>query len=177
VTDDEQLADRLRSLRNLAFEPGRRFFHREAGFNFRLTNMQAAMGLAQVERIDETVDRKREIAATYAAGFEDVAGVRSQSVPDWARSVYWMNGLVLDRDTGLDAVTLATRLRSAGIDTRPFFIGMHRQPFLLERGLFAGESYPAADEVGEQGLYLPSGVGLSEEEIAAVISATKEALQ
>ena len=84
-----------------------------------------------------------------------------------------MNGLVLDRATGIDALTLAQRLSAAQVETRPFFLGMHRQPVLLERGLFAGESYPVADELADQGLYLPSGVGLSDAEIATVLAATE----
>jgi perosamine synthetase len=176
LTDDEQLARRLRRLRNLAFEPERRFLHHEAGFNFRLTNVQAAMGLAQVERIAETVERKRAIGSAYAAALRRLTGVRVQADRDWARSVYWMNGLVLDRATGIDALTLAQRLSAAQVETRPFFLGMHRQPFLLERGLFAGESYPVADELADQGLYLPSGIGLSDADIATVLAATEAAL-
>jgi len=176
MTDDERLAQRLRSLRNLAFEPGRRFLHRELGFNFRLTNVQAAIGLAQVEQIDETVARKRAIGHRYAAALSVVRGVRLQPPGEWARSVYWMNGLVLDRATGLDAPALAERLRSLGAETRPFFLGMHRQPALLERGLFGGERYPVADEIAEQGLYLPSGVGLTDDQVDAVARATELAL-
>ena len=88
-----------------------------------------------------------------------------------------MNGLVLDRETGLDASALAARLRSVDIETRPFFLGMHRQPALLERGLFAGEVHAVADEIAEQGLYLPSGVGLSDDQVDAVSRATQSALR
>jgi len=177
VTDDERLARRLRSLRNLAFAPERRFLHRELGFNFRLTNVQAAIGLAQVEQIDETVTRKRAIGHRYAAALSRVSGIRLQPERDWAKSVYWMNGLVLDRETGLDARALGERLRALGVETRPFFVGMHRQPALLERGLFVGETYPIADEIAEQGLYLPSGVGLTDDQVDAVAGATVAALR
>jgi perosamine synthetase len=177
VTDDERLAQRLRSLRNLAFEPERRFHHRELGFNFRMTNVQAAIGLAQVEQIDATVARKRAIGHRYAAALSRVGGICLQPERDWAKSVYWMNGLVLDRATGLDARALAERLRSAGVETRPFFLGMHRQPALLERGLFGAETYPVADEIAEQGLYLPSGVGLTDDQVDAVVTATVGALR
>jgi perosamine synthetase len=176
LTDDDELAARLRRLRNLAFEPGRRFLHLEAGFNFRLTNIQAAIGLAQVERISETVERKRAIGATYAEGLRRIPGLLIQAERGWARSVYWMNGLVLQRETGMDATALARRLADDGIETRPFFLGMHRQQFLLERGLFAGEVYPVADELADQGLYLPSGVGLSDDEISTVVTAVEAAL-
>ena len=177
MTDDERHAARLRSLRNLAFEPERRFLHREVGFNFRLTNVQAAIGLAQVEQIEATVARKRAIGRRYASALADVPGIRLQRQREWARSVYWMNGLVLDRATGLDARTLAGRLRSAAIETRPFFLGMHRQPALLERGLFDGEAYPVTDEIADQGLYLPSGVGLTDDQVDHVVAAVQETLR
>lgn len=177
LTDDERLARRLRSLRNLAFEPERRFLHHELGFNFRLTNVQAAIGLAQVEQIDQTVERKRAIGHRYAAALSGTRGIRLQPEREWARSVYWMNGLVVDRATGLDARATAERLRSRDVETRPFFLGMHCQPALLERGLFDGERYPVADEIGEQGLYLPSGVGLTDDQVDAVAGATEEALR
>ncbi len=177
VTDNEALARRLRSLRNLAFEPSRRFLHHDLGFNFRLTNLQAAIGLAQVEQVDRTVARKRAIGHRYAVALSGVGGIRLQPEREWARSVYWMNGLALDRATGLDGRALAERLRPLGVETRPFFVGMHRQPALLDRGLFQGESYPVADEVAEQGLYLPSGVGLTDEQVDAIANATREALR
>jgi perosamine synthetase len=87
-----------------------------------------------------------------------------------------MNGFVLDESTGMDAPALAARLRDAGIETRPFFLGMHAQPVFLERGLFRGEAYPVADELASQGLYLPSGVGLTDEQVGQVLLATAEVL-
>jgi perosamine synthetase len=175
VTDDDALAGRLRSLRNLAFEPGRRFLHHDLGFNFRLTNVQAAIGLAQVERIDRTVARKREIGERYVAGLGSLDGVRTQIQRPWARGVYWMNGLLVDPATGLDATSLAGRLRDRGIETRPFFLGMHRQPALLGRGLFPDAAYPVADGLAEQGLYLPSGVGLTDAQVDEVVDAVRQA--
>ena len=176
VTDDDGLARRLRSLRNLAFEPKRRFLHRELGFNFRLTNVQAAIGLAQAEQIEVTVLRKREIGRRYVAGLSGLDGIRLQVERPWARSVYWMNGLVVEPATGLNASSLADRLREQGVETRPFFVGMHRQPALLELGLFGQEAHPVTDELAEQGLYLPSGVGLTDDQVDAVIAATGAAL-
>lgn len=176
ITDDERLARRLRSLRNLAFEPKRRFLHHDLGFNFRLTNLQAAIGLAQAEQIDATVVRKREIGQRYAAGLSPLEGIRLQVERPWARSVYWMNGLVIDPAIGINASSLADRLRHLGVETRPFFLGMHRQPALLDRGLFATEVYPVTDELAEQGLYLPSGVGLTDEQVDTVIASTQAAL-
>jgi len=176
LTDDEGLAGRLRLLRNLAFLPSQRFLHEELGFNFRMTNVQAAIGLAQVERIGDTVDRKRRIGAGFLEALSSVPGIRMQAERPWARSVWWMNGLVLDRQTGHTAVSLAAALSALGVETRPFFLGMHRQPALRERGLFKGEAYPVTDELAEMGLYLPSGVGLTEEQQETVIEAVKQVL-
>lgn len=176
VTDDDALAERLRSLRNLGFQASRRFHHEELGFNFRLTNLQAALGVAQLERIDEIVARKREVAALYSAGLADVEGLTLPPEAPWARSVFWMYGCVLDEATGLDAATLAERLRDRGVDTRPFFLGMHEQPALHELGLFRGERHPVAERLARQGLYLPSGLALTDEQVERVCAAVREAL-
>jgi perosamine synthetase len=176
VTDDEALAERLRSLRNLGFNASRRFHHAELGFNFRLTNLQAALGVAQLERIDEIVARKREVAALYTAGLAGSEGLTLPPEAPWARSVFWMYGLLVDETTGLDAVQLADRLRERGVDTRPFFLGMHEQPALHELGLFRGESYPVAERLARQGLYLPSGLALTDEQVERVCAAVRESL-
>jgi perosamine synthetase len=176
VTDDEALAERLRSLRNLGFNASRRFHHAELGFNFRLTNLQAALGVAQLERIDEIVARKREVAALYTAGLAGSEGLTLPPEAPWARSVFWMYGLLVDETTGLDAVQLADRLRERGVDTRPFFLGMHEQPALHELGLFRGESYPVAERLARQGLYLPSGLALTDEQVERVCAAVRDAL-
>jgi len=176
VVDDDRLAERARRLRNLGFQPGRRFLHAELGFNYRLTNMQAALGLAQVERMDELVARKRRMGLAYTERLSEVAGLELQVQQPWARSVYWMFGLVLSEETGLDAEQFAARLKASGVETRPFFLGMHEQPVLREQGLFAGETYPVAERIARQGLYLPSGLALNEDQIDQVSEAVCEAL-
>ena len=160
------------SLRNLGFQPGRRFLHDELGFNFRLTNLQAALGVTQVERMDEIVARKRRMGQAYTERLSEMPGLELQVQQPWARSVYWMYGLVLREETGLDADEFARRLASAVASRRGrSFSGMHEQPVLRERGLFAGESYPVAERIARQGLYLPSGLGLEEAQIDRVCQA------
>jgi perosamine synthetase len=171
LTDDPDLAQRLRSLRNLCFQRERRFFHEELGYNFRLTNLQAAIGLAQMERIEELIGRKRWMAAAYTERLRDLDGIRLPVQELWARNVYWMYGIVLDESTGLDAAELARRLREAGVETRPFFLGMHEQPVLLAKGYFRGERYPIAERLARYGLYLPSGMTLTETQIEEVCEA------
>jgi perosamine synthetase len=176
MVDDDHLAERARRVRNLGFQPGRRFLHAELGFNFRLTNMQAALGLAQIDRMDDIVARKRRMGQAYTERLSEVAGLELQVQQPWARSVYWMFGLVLNEETGLDAEKFAARLRVSGVDTRPFFLGMHEQPVLRDMGLFGGESYPVAERIARQGVYLPSGLGLDEPQIDRVCRAVREAV-
>jgi perosamine synthetase len=176
VTDDADLAERARRMRNLGFIPERRFLHHEIGFNYRLTNMQAALGVAQVERMQDIVERKRWLGRTYTAGLGEVPGLQLPVEEPWARSVYWMYGVVVDEQTGLDAAGFASRLAERGIETRPFFLGMHAQPVLLQRGLFAGETYPVADRLARQGLYLPSGLALTDCQVEQVCQAVREVL-
>jgi perosamine synthetase len=174
LTDDPALAQRLRSLRNLCFQPDRRFEHEELGTNARLTNLQAALGVAQLERIDEIVARKREIGRRYSRLLAGLPGVQLPAERSWARSVYWMYGLVLDESTGLDAASCARRLLERGIETRPFFLGMHEQPALRRLGLFGGERYPVSERLARRGLYLPSGLALTDEQIERVAAAVRE---
>ncbi len=171
LTDDPRLAERLRSLRNLCFQPGRRFFHEEMGFNFRMTNMQAALGLAQLERIDRIVARKRWMGREYTRRLKDTQSLQLPVEEPWAHNVYWMYGIVIREETGMDAARLARELLDRGVETRPFFLGIHEQPALRNMGLFSGEVYPVAERLARQGLYLPSGLGLTEEQIDQVCHA------
>jgi perosamine synthetase len=176
LTDDDALAERLRLLRNLCFKPGARFQHDTLGFNFRMTNLQAALGLAQTERVDETIKRKREVGAEYTKRLGDVPNIMLPVEEPWARNVYWMYGLVIGEEAGMDAVELARRLDALGVQTRPFFRGMHDQPALQEMGLFRGESYPVTERISRQGIYLPSGTALTDEQIEAVCARVHEVL-
>ena len=176
LTDDDRLAEKARSLRNLCFQPGRRFFHEELGHNFRLTNMQAALGVAQLERMDRIVERKRQVGRAYAEHLAGIPGVELQVQREWARGVYWMNGLVLSESCGLDAAVLAEALKARGVETRPFFLGMHEQPVFRTRGLFAGDRHPVAERLARRGLYLPSGLALTDEQLEQVAKAVREAL-
>jgi len=175
LTDDARLADRLRGLRNLCFQTRRRFFHEDLGRNARLTNLQAALGVAQLERLEATIARKRHVGHAYR---EQLVGLPLETAPelDWARSVFWMNGVVLDDGVAFDAAGLAVRLAERGVETRPFFLGMHEQPAFHRRGLFAGERYPVAERLARRGLYLPSGVALSDAQLEAVCAAVRESL-
>lgn len=176
LSDDDALAEKARRARNLAFLPERRFLHKRLGYNYRLTNMQAAIGLAQVERVDALVERKRRMGAAYNERLADIDALQLPVEEPWAKNVYWMYGLVLDESTGMDAVAFAEALMERGVQTRPFFLGMHEQPVFHDMGLFEGEAYPVAERMARQGLYLPSGMALTMDQIEAVCEAVHDVL-
>lgn len=176
VTDDAQLAASCRSLRNLCFQPSKRFVHERLGWNYRMTNLQAALGLAQLEQLDDFVRRKRAMGAHYTELLNDMAGVQLPlQETEYAENIYWVYGLVLD--DGLGTAELAmSRLGERGIGTRPFFCPMHMQPVLRRMGLFEGESYPVAEKLYRQGFYIPSGMALTPDQIEAAAKTVKEVL-
>jgi perosamine synthetase len=176
LTNDPVIAEQARSLRNLCFRPERRFYHTQLGHNFRLTNIQAAIGLAQVERMPGTVAKKRWIGETYTNRLKNIPHIQLPFEETWAKQVYWMYGVVLDENTGFSAPDFARRLLEKGIETRPFFLGMHEQPVFTEQGLFEGEVYPVAERIARQGLYLPSGLTLNESQLDQVCQAVESIL-
>jgi perosamine synthetase len=176
LTNDVALADNLRELRNLCFKPPRRFVHERLGWNLRMTNLQAALGVAQLERLDEFLIKKRWIGACYNDLLKDLPGVQLPlPKTDFAENIYWVYGLVLDEYLG-DAEAVMSSLAKLGIGTRPFFFPMHQQPVLLEMGLFSGDSYPNAERMYRQGFYLPSGLSLTEAQIIEVAHQVRKVL-
>jgi perosamine synthetase len=176
ISNDPAFAEKARSLRNLCFRPERRFYHTDIGFNYRMTNLQAALGLAQVERMDQIVQHKRWMGETYTKRLGDVPGLQLPVEESWARQVYWMYGVVLDDSHDLDAEEFAARLERLGVQTRPFFLGMHEQPVFLARGLFHNEHYPVAERIARRGLYLPSGMALTEDQLERVCQSVRTVL-
>jgi len=170
VTNDHEVAERARRLKDLAFSTDRRFIHSELGFNFRMTNVQAAIGLAQLEKIEGYVERRRKNAELYNGLLEGVAGITLPVQRHWAKNVYWMYAVLVEDDFALGRDDLMLRLAERGVETRPFFMPMNRQPVFRNMGLFGNERYPVAEEISEKGLYLPSGSGLEQEQIEYVCS-------
>jgi len=177
LTKSAALAERLRSQRNLCFREDRRFFHTELGHNYRMTNIQAAIGISQLETIEQRIQRKRWMGQCYTQRLQDIPALQLPVEEPWARHVYWMYAIVLDESWGIDASQFAKELKSRGIETRPFFLGMHEQPVFHQRGLFVNEHYPVAERIARQGLYLPSGATLTESQIDQVCEAVHEALR
>ena len=172
VTDDDRLAAACRDLRNLSFPRGSRvYLHERIGFNYRMSNLQGALGLAQLERIDDSVAARRAHAARYSRWLARVAALQLPAELSWATSSYWMYGVVLRDGAPISRDELARRLAADGIETRPFFQPMHVQPALLRYGVDARAAYPVADRLGANGLYLPSGSGLTDAQIDRVSEA------
>ena len=113
----------------------------------------------------------------YTERLQDIEQLQLPAEKPWAKNVYWMYGIVLDESTGMDAVEFARRLKTKDVETRPFFLGMHEQPVFHNRGLFIGEHYPVAERIARQGLYLPSGLTLTEEQMDQVVRAIKESAE
>lgn len=171
VTDDEVLAEKCRKLRNLAFEPGaRRFVHHELGWNYRMTNMQAALGLAQLESIDHHIVLKRALGKRYQDTLRQPAGYQFplKSTP-YADNIYWVFGIVADSEDACNETV--KHLAGYEIGTRPFFWCMHEQPVFQKMGLFRNERYPHAERLARCGFYLPSGLGLTTEDVDYVLEA------
>lgn len=177
VTDSDELAERCRSLRNLCFVAGRRFVHEELGWNFRMTNLQAALGLAQLERLDEFAARKRAMGARYRDLLGDLVDIElAPAQTDYASSIYWVFGLVLKDSVDFDAAEAMSRLARLGVGTRPFFWPMHEQPVFRRMGLFADDRHPVAERIARRGFYLPSGMALRPEQIERSAIALRQIL-
>ncbi len=176
LTDNAEFAERARSLRNLCFKTERRFLHTEIGFVYRMTNVQAAIGLAQTERVETFVDKKRDVARIYNERLGDLAGLQLPVEKDWAKNVYWMYAVVLADDLDKDADEVCRELQARNIDTRAFFLGLHEQPVLKDLGLFEGESYPVTERISLKGFYLPSGLQLTQSQQDTVCQALRDIL-
>ena len=178
VTDDPEIAERCRSLRNLCFEPQQRFVHQELGWNLRMSNLHAAVGVAQLERLDEFVARKRAMGLRYTELLADIPGIELPlAQTDYAENIYWVYGIVLRAEVPFDAKVVMQKLAAAQIGTRPFFWCMHEQPIFAKMGLFAGVSCPVAERLARRGFYLPSGIALTESQIDRVSSSLREILK
>jgi perosamine synthetase len=178
VTDDSILAERCKSLRNLCFMPQRRFVHEEIGWNYRMTNLQAALGVAQLEQIDKFILRKREIGKKYN---EYLLGIPHLELPldkiDSSDNIYWVYGIIVKETSPFSVNEICEKLGQAKIGTRPFFYPMHLQPVFRNKGWYVNEQYSVAERLAERGFYLPSGLGLTDEEIFIVSQKLKEILK
>jgi len=167
VTDDDSLAKKTRALKDLAHMPERRFWHDEVGYNYRMTNLQAACGLGQLESIEEFLAHKRWITAEYEKRLGKVKGLRLPVTKDYAKNVYWMYSVLVTNDFPLTRDALRAALKEKGVDTRDFFPSSARQP-IIQKLYHTQERFPVSERIAECGLYLPSGLALTQEQIEYV---------
>jgi perosamine synthetase len=171
TTDNIDISEKCRSLRNMCFKTERRFLHDELGYNYRMTNIQAALGVAQLERIDEFIKIKRATGELYNKLLSNVKGIELNCPKtDYADSIYWVYGVVLKNEVPFDACEAISLMHKEGIGTRPFFWPMHQQPAFNKMGLFLNEYYPIAERIARRGFYLPSGLSISKTEIEIVVN-------
>ncbi len=176
VSNNEKLIEKAKLLRDHAFTK-KRFIHEELGFNYRLTNLQAAVGVAQMEYADKLVESRIKNANYYNSLLKDVEGITLPPKKEWAKNVYWMYGILIEDNFGITKDELMVRLKEKGVDTRSFFIPMHKQPLYKkddERFPDTEGSYPISEELGRKGLYLPSSSHLTKEEMDTVVEKIKE---
>jgi len=173
LTARDDYAEQLRSLRSLAFGIPR-FFHPVPGYNFRLSAMQAAMGVVQMGRLEEVVSSKIALHERYRNALSDLKGIQFAQLPLEGRHVQWMAAIRVGLEFGATRDTLIAHLRSRGVDTRTFFCPMNQQPFLTQQSGYRRVPCPVADKMWEDGLYLPSTTKLAEADVAEIATAIRE---
>jgi len=173
ITNDKRIAQKCHCLKNLAFIDKKRFWHREIGFNYRMTNIQAALAFAQFEQIGKLIEKRRRNAQIYNSLLVDVPGLTLPKEREDSKNVYWMYSMLVGRKFGVNRDRLISELKKKGIDTRTFFIPMHQQPILRKMGLVPKERYPIAERIAREGLYLPSASGLRQKQIKFICEAIK----
>ncbi len=166
VTDNEELAEKMRILRDHGMSPQKRYWHKVIGFNYRMTNLQAAIGVAQLEKLDKFAEKKRKNAETYNQFLKNVEGLVLPPEMPWAKNVYWMYSILVENNFGINRDQLIEKLADSDIDSRPFFYPIHTMPPYKEN-----EEYPIAEEISKEGLNLPSSVKLSNEDLERIVSA------
>lgn len=172
-TDNDEYAEKLRLLRNLAFTKPR-FFHEKAGFNFRMTGYQAAMGVAQIAKIEDNIAAKRRLARKYNNLLADIPGLQLPAEMPWAKNVYWMYGVVTGADFPVSRDELVRKLSENGIETRTFFCPMNMQPCFMDISGWREISCPVAEGLWQNGLYLPSSCNLPEETIGFICTVIRD---
>lgn len=173
VTSDKNLAARMASLRNLARTEGKHFLHKEIAFAYRISNLNAALGLAQLEQIDKYLKRKREISRLYDSLLKDVKNI--EFIKENVKSVNWQYSILVRGNSKVTRNKIALKLARNGIETRNFVVPLNRQPAFLAIGLFRNERYETAEKLSSDGLSLPSGTGITDREIRLVVKEIRQA--
>ena len=177
TTNDQTIAERARLLSGLAYGKESRFMHAEVGFNYRMTNLQAALGCAQFERIAEVIDNKRRVARLYTERLSGVAEIQVPVEKPYARRVYWMYHVILQDFDSSERDQVMQHLSARGIETRPAFIPYNQQQLLIKRRMTTPGLCPIANRLADSGLYLPSSVRLNQNEIHFIAQSLKDVIR
>ncbi len=162
TTNDESFFERAKSLRDHAMSKERRYWHTEVGFNYRMSNIQAALGLAQLERIEELIEKKRQIFNWYKEFLSDINGITLNPEKEWAKSVFWMVCIIIGDEISISRDEIMQQLKIKGIDTRPFFYPISEMPMYKNEGIY---NNTITKKLSEKGINLPSGVNLTKEDV------------
>lgn len=167
LTNNLKIAETCRSLRNLCFQKNKRFVHEKLGWNYRMTNLQAAVGLAQLERLDYFINLKKKIGNIYSKNLQSLKNLIQLPLKStsYADNIYWIYGIVLNKETKLTGNIFIKYLKSKNIDSRPFFFPMHKQPIFKKMKLFENVNCPVSEDLYKYGFYIPSGLGITISEI------------
>jgi perosamine synthetase len=174
LTNNKELAEKIKILRDHGMNPKKKYWHDIIGFNYRMTNLQAALGVAQLKKIEKFIKRKRKIAKLYAEELSSINGITLHPEMPWAKCVYWLYSiLVNEKETGVNRDKLTKRLQNYGIETRNFFYPLHEMPLYNK---YAKSSCPVSSNLSRKGLNLPSSLKLEEEDISYITKKIKEAI-
>lgn len=176
VTNDDGLAERARLLHGQGMDPKRRYWHPVIGYNYRMMNLPAAIGLAQLEMIDRQIEARLRIAHAYRERLQDMPGITFQTEQDWAQHVYWMFSIVIDEEIWVKRDTIIDMLGEQGIETRPVFYPAHTMPPYENAGAEA-EAFPVAAKLAGNGISLPTWAGLTEDNIDYVCRVLKQCIK
>jgi perosamine synthetase len=175
TTNNSKFASLTQNLRDHAFSSERHFWHKYVGFNYRMTNMQAAVGLAQTEQMSDFIESRRRNAALYTELLKEIPGIVTPPEASWAKNVFWMYSILVADEFGLTRDGLRTYLARHGIETRTFFIPMHLQPIYFDA--FKGQRYPIAEMLCQRGFYLPSASSLTVQQIKYIAGIVQQAYE
>lgn len=173
LTNNEDLKNKMMVLRDHGMDPKKRYWHNVIGFNYRMTNLQAAVGVAQLKKITTFISKKREIAQWYAEKLKSLADEHLISLhpqPQWSKSVYWMYSIVLEDSFGVSREEFMRYLEKKGIETRPFFYPVYNMPPYKENG----ESFKVTQYISPRGMNLPSSPNLTKKDIEYIVETCLE---
>ena len=160
VTDNEEFHDKLKRLRNLNFRDNQRFVSDDLGWNYRITSLQAALGISQVKRLKEIIEKRQKVGAFYQNALSGIQDIQlPMTSTSYAENNYWVFGILLDGKHKGKGREIEASLNSRGVGTRPFFQPLHRQPVLEKYGHGDQASLPIAENLGTSGFYIPNGLG------------------